>query len=521
MRVGKGCERCRHRHIRCVIPAGASSCTPCSRLGRVCHLDPRFQFKAVHHVYQKSHGASSRYDLVWDEGQVWVDVSQPVAFVSEAEDSKSDGLSQKSSLHTPNVALMLEDASDMQCETLPKRPPGEGLYGHLTPHGSVCSQIMPTLDDGPTLSLREASLMRCFIQEIAPWADICDPQSHFGTAVPQRALRVPMVLNAIFAFTARHEAILCNCDDWEASSYHGKCLELLITALDQPEHTYDENLLITVVILRMYEELEHNTDQKFHLLGSNRLVNLLSRSASSRGLAEATSWQFLRQAIYSSIVQHQPLQLDLRNYERSYTFQREDDAALANMIIFHCAHIVQLCHDVPRQLVEEDVWRQVSDSVEQWHQNKPITWQPLRYQASSVSADRPFPEIWMMSGPAVVGMQYYHTAWIFLTLSDPDAGLMNDYEMARSRRLVERTIATHVITVIGLSLSNESVQNAYFMACHLLHRFGYCLRHPVEQQGSLRFLCRVEKVLGWRTAWIRRELEGQWAELAALDTQIG
>jgi hypothetical protein len=77
MRVGKGCGRCRHRHIRCVIPTGASTCTPCLRLGRACHLDPRFQFKPVHHVYQKNNGATARFELDWDKEQVWVDVSQP------------------------------------------------------------------------------------------------------------------------------------------------------------------------------------------------------------------------------------------------------------------------------------------------------------------------------------------------------------------------------------------------------------------------------------------------------------
>lgn len=209
-----------------------------------------------------------------------------------------------------------------------------------------------------------------------------------------------MVLNAVLALASRHEAILSDCSDWEASAYHGRCLELLIMALDQPEHTWDENLLITVVILRIYEELENNSDQRFHLLGSNRLVNLMSRSASSHGLAEATSWQFLRQAIYSSVVQYQPLQLDLRNYERSCMFEGKDDAACANMIIFHCAHIVQLCCDVPRWFVEQGIWRQIADAVEKWHQTKPITWQPLRYQEPSAAADRPFPEIWMMTAPA-------------------------------------------------------------------------------------------------------------------------
>lgn len=50
---------------------------PCARLGHVCHVDPRFQFKAVHHVYQKSQGTPARFDLVWNEDPVWVDISQP------------------------------------------------------------------------------------------------------------------------------------------------------------------------------------------------------------------------------------------------------------------------------------------------------------------------------------------------------------------------------------------------------------------------------------------------------------
>lgn len=211
-----------------------------------------------------------------------------------------------------------------------------------------------------------------------------------------------MVLKAVLALAARHDAILTNADDWEASSYHGQCLELLIPALDRPEHTYDENLLVTVVILRIYEELENSTDERFHLLGSNRLINLMSRFASSGGMAEAVSWQFLRQAIYASIVQYQHFQLDLRNYERSTMFQRDDDAAFANMAIFHCAHIIQLCRNFPQSQVEPSAWRSVADSVEDWHRSKPITWQPIRYQASDLGSDRPFPEIWMMAAPAGV-----------------------------------------------------------------------------------------------------------------------
>lgn len=209
-----------------------------------------------------------------------------------------------------------------------------------------------------------------------------------------------MVLKALLALAASHDTILSGASDWEASAYHGQCLELLIAALARPEDTYDDNLLITVVILRIYEELGQPTDQKCHLLGSNRLLNTMSKSASSGGLAEAVSWQFLRQAIYASVVQSQPLQLDLKNYERSSVFHRTDDAAYANVIVFLCARIIQLCTGLDACAVEEGTWRQLGQSVDQWYAAKPITWQPLRYRAADMAENRPFPELWMISPPA-------------------------------------------------------------------------------------------------------------------------
>ena len=246
-----------------------------------------------------------------------------------------------------------------------------------------------------------------------------------------------MVLKALLALAARHDGIMSDGNDWEASEYHGQCLELLIAALARPGESYDDNLLVTVVILRIYEELENSTDEKYHLFGSNRLLNTMSKSASSGGLAEAVSWQFLRQAIYASVVQFQPLSLDLENYEQSSVFHRSDDAAYANIIFYLCARVIQLCARPDTEIVDETAWHQVANSVEQWHRAKPISWQPLRYRGAKPGDNRPFPELWMMSPPAVVGLQYYHASCIFLTSSDGHWQTLSDFELARQRRLSE------------------------------------------------------------------------------------
>ena len=209
-----------------------------------------------------------------------------------------------------------------------------------------------------------------------------------------------MVLKAVLALAACHNAIVSGASDWEASAYHGQCLEFLIAALAQPEDMYDDNLLITVVVLRIYEEMNQDSNQKCHLFGSSRLLNTMSKSASSGGLAEAVSWQFLRQAIYASVVEFQPLQLDLKNYERSSVFHRTDDAAYANSIVFQCARIVQLYTGPDAHTVDAGTWDQLAQGVEQWYSAKPITWEPLRSRSADTTENRPFPELWMVSSPA-------------------------------------------------------------------------------------------------------------------------
>ncbi|KAL3455100.1 hypothetical protein BJX64DRAFT_80318 [Aspergillus heterothallicus] len=558
MRIGRGCERCRLRHIKCTITKGAPSCNECTRLSRVCRLDPPFRFKTVRHVYQKSQGTASKFELAWDDRQPWVKVPHSLMFVEEsAEDPDSDvqleapidnppaatNFTATSHLHTTNISSTQEQfpITDNHGRTLPPLPgssppderrtissigispkpangpsplPSVSSWADLSPS---LSSLSPNLSVPPAMTSREAFLLRSFIQNHAPKYDICDSNSHFSSEVPRRALQIPMVLKAVLSLSARHDAIMSGSDDWESSEYHSQCVELLLRALAKREGAYDDNLLITVVLLRVYEELAPNTDEKCHWLGSTRLLNTMARSASSGGLAEAVSWQFLRQAIYACLVEYQPMHLNLENYEHSSVFQRRDDAAYANNIIFLCARIIQLRSGSNAHSFEASDWQFLSDSVESWYRERPISWQPLKYKEANPDEGKPFPELWMVSPPAVVGLQYYYTSRIILETSNRHEDIVSDFELARLKRVEEQIIASHIINVIGLSKSNETVDNAYFMACHLLKRYGFCLRHPCERQGSLEFLSLVEKRMGWPTTKIIHELEAEWGELRALD----
>ena len=121
-------------------------------------------------------------------------------------------------------------------------------------------------------SLLEACLMRYFVEELARWFDLCDPERHFALVVPQRARSCPPLLNAIFTASARHLARL---EKWRtpygiracgkilpdlkietAIHYHNECINHLIQLSQDPEQLKDENLLAAAVILRFYEEVD-------------------------------------------------------------------------------------------------------------------------------------------------------------------------------------------------------------------------------------------------------------------------
>lgn len=268
-----------------------------------------------------------------------------------------------------------------------------------------------------------------------PKADTCDPERHFSREVPHRALRRPMMLNAIFALSSRHQAILMGNGDTESQKYQDDCLSLLIKALSAPEDTYDENLLATVVILRNYEELRSTEDNHYHLAGSNQLLNTISRFSSSGGLGEAASWWSLRQAIYVSLVRHQPLEIRLENYDHSAALGLDNDSSTANVAVLIFAKMLRLLY-----LAEGSdlvYWNRLEQELENWNLLKPSSYRPIFYQEPDFAQDRPFPVVCMTAADQVVGMQYYHAARILLLLKKPNNQPLVGFHATRDRRKAE------------------------------------------------------------------------------------
>ena len=66
----------------------------------------------------------------------------------------------------------------------------------------VKSPSVPTAQS--TNSVLEVILLRYFVDVLARWFDLCDPEKHFELIVPHRARWCPPLRNAILASAARH-----------------------------------------------------------------------------------------------------------------------------------------------------------------------------------------------------------------------------------------------------------------------------------------------------------------------------
>lgn len=120
----------------------------------------------------------------------------------------------------------------------------------------------------------EVALLRYFIDVLACWFDICDPEKHFALIVPPRARWCPPLKNAILAASARHLTRVCNPNskpdfvyfhDGEvlpslteetALHYHTECIQDLVQRSMNMEQTQDASLLAAAIILRFYEEID-------------------------------------------------------------------------------------------------------------------------------------------------------------------------------------------------------------------------------------------------------------------------
>lgn len=403
-----------------------------------------------------------------------------------------------------------------------------------SPHRNLQADILDVAADVPTQiyiknpqwplrDLEQAKLMRHYIDNIAPFLDLCDLKRHFALVVPHRAASCPPLLNAIFAASARHLSRVAGAEAWIADNYHSECLTSLIPLLNDSAALKDENLLAAMIILRQHEEFEckkfynhsstsrsltrvaphSGTGAQSHLLGTHIFMGAQERSAVSGGLRRAAFWVGLRMELFFAFLNSRSIHpsLELCNVDRS--LDPADDCKWANRMVAHCAEALRYCfgdgeHSVGKYM---DLVQYCSD----WMAYKPPSFTPIYYKEPA--EDELFPEIWMNGQVAGTGMLHYRLTKILLTAHSPKIPRLGPGQRAALHEADEE-IKNDVLTICGIAQSNECPP--YFVkACMAITLAGDKFTVRREQEALLRVMQRGSE-LAWPTMTTVRDLKKAW-----------
>lgn len=131
-------------------------------------------------------------------------------------------------------------------------------------------------------------------------------------------------------------------------------------------------------------------DNHGYLLGIHAFVKAGDQHLLPRTLSAAAFWVGLRQEIYSAVMNHQPVRINLEHSIVDRSFDVADDTLWANRAVVHCADVLNFCFDEDK--ADSKRWEELSARGRQWRSRMPASFTPL--YLTECSGQMVFPEIW-------------------------------------------------------------------------------------------------------------------------------
>jgi hypothetical protein len=139
----------------------------------------------------------------------------------------------------------------------------------------------------------------------------------------------------------------------------------------------------------------NETDTQSHMLGIQVFVSARSPRGVSGSLSEAAFWVGLRQEIYSAVINHNPVQLKLEQYNVDRSLEHANDFVWANRAVVHCADVLNFCFGT--KAISMSRWQDLQEYNKGWREQKPATFTPTYYREADREKYEVFPEVWYVN----------------------------------------------------------------------------------------------------------------------------
>ncbi|PMD35790.1 hypothetical protein L207DRAFT_94577 [Hyaloscypha variabilis F] len=360
----------------------------------------------------------------------------------------------------------------------------------------------------PLTDPSEAVLLRHFVQNLATWLDLCDPMQHFQVEVPRRAGICPILLNAIFALSARHLSHIGNYDSFASNRYHDECLKYLIPMLNNTATISDETLFAATIILRVLEEIDlPDSDLQGHMLGIQVFVGARDPYAIRGGLSEAAYWVGLRQEIYVATVKQKSVKINLDQCLVDRSVEPASDFEWANRAVVHYADVLNCCFGP--EGVAFSRWMELKEYSEKWQEMKPSSFTPIFYRDADTRKGEVFPEIWYSHACHIIGVQHHKLGQILLAIFDPKIPRVGG-SRSTAIKAMEEQIKADLRELCGIGLYNRWTPPGIFTASMGIAICGDRFNVRADQEALLDVLVKTEHDHARRTTAVQNQMKEAW-----------
>ncbi|KAH6981690.1 hypothetical protein BKA56DRAFT_584309 [Ilyonectria sp. MPI-CAGE-AT-0026] len=553
------CTECKDKHLKC--DENTLQCRRCRSKSLQCVRPGRKRpFR---------HGSSAKYDAQFPDTQSWVNSNarefrlhtnpqgpaQRIAPETEVNSSKARraetqmdmnhphiGL-ESASPQTPNSANALASSGSESAEVMIPSPLAleQAIGDHSIGYRHGLSPVLPVLSQrGPSWggllnefepkrnenrahdTIQEACLLRYYVNELAHWFDICDPQSRFQLLVPERARRYPPLRFAIYAVAARHLCRLPELKTPKGIVYHGQLLPNLtpntaveymlkcIPVLKEFHETRDEEtrelIVTTAVILRQFEEMEDEDDEETNMGDANgeysstqiygrvnflAILNEVLRSSNSADLVQrldllnASYWIALRQEVYFALRKGYSPQMVEPPVEWA-------DISPENKLVIHTSQVAKWRFDGR----SETEWQRLKEQEKYLDQHVVGGLSPILSLSPDKAKGEVFPAIWYSSTMALTGMQHHMVAKMILTAESPFLG-RNHPDARLAYREAEGEVRSLVLDVCGIALQHPGTPPAMVNAALAIQLYGSYFTDPWDREALRGIVQRFKDKRAW------------------------
>ncbi|KNG86655.1 hypothetical protein ANOM_005673 [Aspergillus nomiae NRRL 13137] len=391
-------------------------------------------------------------------------------------------------------------------------PPNSG-DSPSTPFGVLSTRILdPPHLPWPQTGPKEACLLRYFVEYLARWFDLCDPERHFVKAIPQIARGSEPLRNAILAVSARHFSTLPKEKQDKIIEEYGLRQDPAINEETRTRSPHGRGPPSNSSDPPIYEELDSpfiDLPTETAIQGLHVFVEAQAKLAlSTPGLRQAVFWVGFRQEFHVAFSQQRPIRLPLSITTPYLLWTPAADHIWTNRLLIICAYALQYCYD--DQPAPPERYYKLIDLHNRWLQCRPPSFSPVYYQKPDPGLGELFPRIWYLDDCHIVASQSMGLLNILLTAYSPHIPRVGPI-CRESMDVMNAKLRSTVFEICGIALSNRQSPPAFTTVCIAINICGDRFTDLKEQQALMEVLVSTTRETNyWPTTVSQMRLKEVW-----------